>query len=335
MYAAGLLNYSEHPMKVIIDTDAGVDDAVALFLALAAHKDPKCPFEIIGITCVLGNTGVDNVCRNVFTVLDSTGVSNIPVFRGADTPLVQPFIRGESPFFGVDGFGGVHSLPNIPVVKQERTLEKESAPLALVRLAREFQGELTVVALGPCTNLGIAINIDPNFVKNVKELYIMGGNSHGVGNIRPCVEFNFFVDPESAFVVLSAAWNQKIVMVPLETCKLAMSSMEWRKQVLGTIKSSCSISLKKGLLQRFEKDYGSWCSCDAVCMAVLLKPSIISKSSTNYCTVELQGAHTRGQVVVDHPQKTGKPHNVTIIEQIQLAELERMLLSTFHPSTFI
>ncbi|CAL8139595.1 unnamed protein product [Orchesella dallaii] len=332
------MNYPGPQRKVIIDTDAGVDDAVALFLALAAHKDPKSPFEIIAITAVLGNTTVDNVCRNVFTVLDSAGISNIPVFCGADNPLVQPFIREGSPFFGEDGFGGVHSLPNLPVTKQDRKLEEESAPLALVRLAREFQDELTIVALGPCTNLAIAINIDPNFVKNVKELYIMGGNIHGVGNIRPSIEFNFFVDPESAFVVLSSSWNQKIVMVPLEACKLAMSSMEWRRQVLGSIKSrqvELLNLLEEKLVHVYEKQYGSWCSCDAVCMAVLLKPSITSKSSTNYCTVELQGALTRGQVVVDYPQRTGNPHNVTIIEQIYLPELEQMLLSTFHESTFI
>ncbi|XP_069684495.1 uncharacterized protein [Periplaneta americana] len=162
--------------KLIIDTDAGVDDAVALFLALGYEaKQRNCSSRIIAITCVFGNTNVDNVVVNVLKILKTSNRLNIPVYRGASRSiLVTPHIED---FYGADGLGDF-VYPDPP--KPEDYLNKEHAAVALVRLVAQYPKQITLLCLGPLTNVALAIRLDPFFITNLKQLVILGGSTEAM-----------------------------------------------------------------------------------------------------------------------------------------------------------
>ena len=151
-------------MRLIIDTDAGVDDAQALMMALC---DPRA--EVVAITTLTGNVHLDHVTRNVLTVLDLMG-AEVPVYRGAEQPLLPGFWEPEERVHGADGLGGY-----TPRASSDGRLEPEQAALALVRLADEMPGELTLVALGPLTNVALACCLDPTFPRKIRVFTFMGG----------------------------------------------------------------------------------------------------------------------------------------------------------------
>ena len=179
-------------MRLIIDTDAGVDDAQALMLAL---RHPGVQVE--AITTVCGNVGVDQVIANVFTTLDVMN-ADVPVYRGASEPLVSDW--SAEAWHGDDGLGNLRSRP-----PSKRQVEPEQAALALIRLANAHPGELTLVALAPMTNLALAIRLDPTFPSKIKEFIFMGGAHSAIGNTQNVTaEWNIYCDPEAAYITLKA-----------------------------------------------------------------------------------------------------------------------------------
>jgi inosine-uridine nucleoside N-ribohydrolase len=157
---------STNPLKLVIDTDPGIDDCHAIMMALSYPN-----IEIVGITIVTGNTSVENGVRNIHYLLHAFNRKDIPVFRGAERAIdgrqkYAPIVHGE------DGFGNVTQGKQIDL----DLLSDESAAVSLVRLAREYRGELVIAAIGPLTNLFLAQRLDPEFSRNLKYLYIMGGN---------------------------------------------------------------------------------------------------------------------------------------------------------------
>jgi purine nucleosidase len=193
-------------MNWVIDTDAGVDDALGIALLFAQSRTdlPK----LLAITTVAGNCSRDKVDRNVPAILDALGAAT-PFFAGCDRPLIEPY-QDAADFHGEDGLGdaGLGVSTRIP--------EREHGALALVRLAREHAGNLTVVALGPLTNIALACNLDPAFAKNVSQLVVMGGAWRAQGNQTSAGEFNIVVDPESARVVFDRFTD--VLMLPWEVC---------------------------------------------------------------------------------------------------------------------
>lgn len=157
---------SATPLKLVIDSDPGVDDGHAILMALS------CPnVQVLGISIVTGNTSLENGLRNIHYLLHTINRKDIPVFRGADRGLdgrqkYAPHIHGE------DGFGNAMKDKEIEL----DLLSDEPAAVALVRLAREHRGELVIAAIGPLTNIFLAHRLDPEFSRNLKCLYIMGGN---------------------------------------------------------------------------------------------------------------------------------------------------------------
>ncbi|XP_021958071.1 inosine-uridine preferring nucleoside hydrolase [Folsomia candida] len=310
---------------VVIDTDAGLDDALALFISLRAHKQADIAWRILGITCVHGNTALDNVCVNVTRVVEVAKLSDeIPIFRGADRPLVYRTEKRSSFYHGTDGFG------DADFSKIEPRIEHEHAVHALVRLAHEYEGKLTIIAIGPLTNIALAINMDPTFSQSIKELCVMGGNVWGVGNIRACAEFNFWADPESVHVVLESPWRQPILLIPWETCKIeAKMPLEWRTDVLGKVTSSeadMMNAIEEKILSRNTKIHDGWVSCDALVPAVMLSSKITMEVQSHFCRIELNGFHTRGQLVLDRPRLSGEEDNVLAVTKIDLQEYEKMLV---------
>lgn len=185
--------------KMIIDTDTGSDDAIALMMAVA-HPDA----EVVALTTVAGNVALDQATRNAKTTLRIAGRPDIPVFVGCDRPLVYP-LETATEVHGDDGLGNVH-LPDAGIDSQP-----EHAVLALVRLAAESNGEHDLITLGPLTNVAAALAIDPDLLTRFRRTVVMGGAPDMVGNVTDMAEFNVWVDPEAAARVFVAPGERVMV----------------------------------------------------------------------------------------------------------------------------
>ncbi|KAL1418550.1 hypothetical protein MTO96_005589 [Rhipicephalus appendiculatus] len=203
---------------LVIDTDPGVDDALAIMLALSS------PCKVLAFTCVSGNVELPLVYTNLMRILNYCGKLEIPVYQGCRKPLVTSPMNAVC-IHGKDGLGGVSERYPLPA---DGTFERQSehASQALVSLARKHAGALTLVALAPLTNLAVASRLDPEFFANLKQLVIMGGTCDGIGNVTASGEFNFVCDPEATRVVLTEA-SEKIQLVPYETCIRHYLDWDW------------------------------------------------------------------------------------------------------------
>jgi len=200
--AASALPAQEAPAKVIIDADPGVDDAMAILFAL---RSPAV--EVLGITTVFGNVTIENATKNALTLVDLVGES-IPVARGAEHPLVKP--RREPPTFvhGADGLG------NAGRQRPAGSVVEGTGAEFIVDMARRHPGEITLVPVGPLTNIALALAIEPKLPELIKEVVLMGGAARVEGNVTPVAEANIFGDPHAADIVFNAPW--KVVMVGLD-----------------------------------------------------------------------------------------------------------------------
>lgn len=189
--------------KIIIDTDPGVDDAMAIFLALASPE-----LDVIGLTTIFGNVHTDLATTNALRLLAIAGQSEIPVAKGAVAPLTRAF-AGPVPFVhGEDGQGNVFLPP--PETKTVR----ETAAAFIVEQVMAHPGEITLVPIGPLTNMALALRLEPSMEAHIQEVVLMGGNALAPGNASPAAEANVLNDPEAADVVFGAAWP--VTMVGLD-----------------------------------------------------------------------------------------------------------------------
>ncbi|OQR90789.1 hypothetical protein ACHHYP_05243 [Achlya hypogyna] len=193
------------PKKVVIDTDAGVDDAIALLLAV--NLLPRG--SVVGVTSVFGNVDLHQVNHNLREILAQSAEPTIPVFSGAAGPIVGS-VSNKWDGHGIDGLGG-----SVGVAPYSSPTTNDAVP-ALIRLAQEHAHELTIVAIGPATNLALAATLDPNFVANIKEVIYMGCTTEGRGNTTPHAEFNVACDPEAAHILLTR-FAAKLTVVSWET----------------------------------------------------------------------------------------------------------------------
>ncbi|CAN5784955.1 nucleoside hydrolase [soil metagenome] len=189
-----------HRVPLILDVDTGIDDALAI--ALAALSDKA---ELVAVTTVAGNTSIANATRNSLDVLDMLGRSDVPVHRGASRPLARP-LQTAPHVHGDNGIGGA-SLP-----RSTRQVGKDRGPAAIIRMAHERPGELTVVCVGPLTNVAIALNVEPDLPSLLKSIVVMGGAYFVPGNVTRAAEFNFYCDPESADQVLGTPFPESILI---------------------------------------------------------------------------------------------------------------------------
>jgi purine nucleosidase len=308
-------------LRLIIDTDAGVDDAQAIMLALTYPG-----VAIDAITTVTGNVHVDWVTRNVFAVLDVMRAA-VPVYRGAEQPLLPGHWQPEAGIHGEDGLGNYRHRP-----AGNCQVEPEPAAVALVRLANEAPGELTLVALGPQTNIALACRMDPEFPRKIGQFVFMGGTISARGNTRNVTaEFNVFADPEAALIVLDA-FPQSTMLSWETTLKHPFS---WEAfDGLAAVQTRAGRFFAEisqpvvAFLQQLSPVSG-YLLPDPLAMAVALEPEVVRRSAQQYVTVELQGALTRGQTVIDYSGRTGHPPNVTIVTELDIdrvhALFQRML----------
>lgn len=182
--------------RIIIDTDPGIDDAMAIFYALASPE-----LEVLGLTTVYGNVDVGLATDNALRLLEIAGAAEIPVARGAARPLAQRY-TGPVPFVhGDDGQGNVGLPP------PNGTADRRRATEFIIETAAAAPGEVTLVTLGPVTNIALALIERPDLTELVREVVMMGGNLHGPGNASTAAEANVLNDPEAAEIVFSAPWS--------------------------------------------------------------------------------------------------------------------------------
>jgi inosine-uridine nucleoside N-ribohydrolase len=186
--------------KLIIDTDPGVDDAMAIQFALSCDQ-----LEVIGLTTVFGNVPVELATSNTLRLLHLAGKDTIPVAKGAAKPMKGEFSGGASFVHGDDGMGNTHHpLAPLQPIRQQ-------ASAFIIEQITTYPGAITIVAIGPLTNLAEALFIQPEIAGLVAEVVIMGGNALCPGNITPAAEANMFADPDAADIVLGAGWPLTMV----------------------------------------------------------------------------------------------------------------------------
>ena len=275
--------------RLLIDTDPGVDDALALLMAYA-HPGTK----VEALTITAGNVGIEHTLRNALNLVELVG-ADTPVFAGAPDPLVRPaedaaFVHGN------DGFGDV----GLPAPK--RAAEPEHAALAMVRLAKQHPGELTFVMLGPLTNLALALKLDPELPTRVPRLVVMGGAVNGHGNVsRATSEFNIHFDPEAAAVVFDA-WPQFELVDWEATLAHGIPFTElagWLATDHERARFYDLISGKTRAWMQRSRDVTHWHAADGLAMAAVLDPAAAEHWETRAVKIELDGVLTRGMTVVD------------------------------------
>lgn len=283
---------------------------------MLASAHPNAHIE--ALTTVAGNVNIEQATANALRILDLVQV-DIPVYRGAaDGLVVHTPHRAIS--HGVDGLG------DFGFPYSSRHIESEFAPLALVRLANSAPGEITLVALGPLTNLAIAAKIDPQLPGKFKRTVVMGGAYLAKGNSWiPAVEFNFYEDPEAAYIVLQE-WDE-VTIVPWETSiAYALSPDEARR--LGSFGSPRAEFFRKSITKRFvEQIIGPPAihEPDGIAVMVAIEPDSILSEEFRYAQIELGGASTRGQLIVDWYQLHQKSPNSRIVTEINKAHLIELL----------
>ncbi len=192
--------------KILIDTDPGIDDAMAI---LSALRSPE--LEVVGLTTVFGNTDVDSCALNGLRLVELEGHDHIPVSKGAGAPLFRPELDLGTEVHGLDGMGNTNPAP------PRGALDLRPAVQFIHEMVRKYPGELTLVPLGPLTNIAMAVQQDPGIASLVKEVVLMGGCAFGVGNISPVAEANIYHDAHAAEIVFRAPWNVTMVGLDVTT----------------------------------------------------------------------------------------------------------------------
>ena len=202
--------------KIIIDTDPGIDDAMAIFLAL---RSPE--LELIGLTTVFGNVHTALATTNALRLLEIANRTDIPVAHGADQPLERPYAGPVPLIHGEDGQGNVH-LP----APSTKPIDSSAAEF-IVQQIMDAPGQVTLVPIGPLTNIALALRLEPRIAQSVREIVLMGGNAFCAGNATPASEANIHNDPEAAEIVFGADWS--VTMVGLDvTHNIVMTTAQIR-----------------------------------------------------------------------------------------------------------
>lgn len=294
------------PMRsqLLIDTDPGVDDALAI---LMAHQHGR----VCALSVTAGNTGLNHTVRNACTLVDLLA-SDVPVFAGCSEPLVRVPDEDAVHVHGHDGFGDV-GLPT-PECKPG----DEHAALAMIRMTREQPGKLTLVALAPLTNLALAVRLDPAFPSRVGRLVVMGGAVNGHGNMRRSpVEFNVGFDPEAAHVVFGAFEQFDLVDWEL-TVRHAFDEAQFDRWMSAGDRRADLLRRISGRSRQYnaERERRGVIAADALAMAVALDPAIVIRAETRHVAVDLDGNLTRGMTVVDWEHRGAGAANARIVLEL-------------------
>lgn len=285
--------------NILIDTDPGHDDALAIILAVKSGQ-----FNIAAITTVAGNSNIENTTRNARYILKLLDREDIPVYSGAEKPLarelVQAVVHGKSGLEGID-----------PTNPAELTGDGVDQIISII----EKTSDVTIVTLGPLTNIAQAIQKTPDVMERVKEIVMMGGAIQVPGNKNRVAEFNVFVDPEAADVVFR--FPVKKTLVPLDACNHVQLRLEDFEKIANPILRKPILAMMKPFIENISVDEGVKAALvyDALTIYYLLNSSVC-KTNNYDIIVETKGEITRGMTVADLRTRVGKEENVTVVEHI-------------------
>jgi purine nucleosidase len=290
-----------------------VDDALAL---LMAFNDAR--HHVVGLTIAAGNVGLAHTVANALKLCEVAGV-DVPVFAGCAAPLLHP-ARDAAYVHGRDGFGDAGLAP------ATRQAESEHAALAILRLSHEHAGRLLLVALGPLTNIALALKLDPTLPTRIARCVVMGGAVTGHGNITSAAEFNIAFDPEAAHIVLEAFphidlcdWEATLAH------GLAHADVdEWLAVQAPRARFYDAIS-RQTRAWSGERRGAHWHSADGLAMAYALEPEGALAVEERPLSVELEGRHARGATVVDWRRQEGRADHVRILMRYDQARFEGLV----------
>jgi purine nucleosidase len=292
--------------KIIIDTDPGQDDAVAILLTLGSPE-----LELLGVTAVAGNVPLKLTQKNARKVCELAGRTDIKVFAGAIRPLVRQLVTAEE-VHGKTGLNG----PDLPEPKMPLQ-EQHAVDFIIETLMREPAGTVTLCPLGPLTNIALALIREPKIAPRIQEIVLMGGGFFEGGNVTPAAEFNIYVDPQAADVVFRA--GVPTVVMPLDVTHKALTSRN-RTAAIRNIGNKVGKATAEMLdyFERFdESKYGTDGGPlhDPCVIAYLLKPKLFKGPECNV-SVEIASELTMGMTVVDWWGVTKRPKNATVMRDI-------------------
>ncbi|XP_045506937.1 probable uridine nucleosidase 2 isoform X1 [Colias croceus] len=300
--------------KLVIDHDGGADDAIAIFMALLYEKAFKGP-EVIALTTVHGNVNESQVFTNTQRILNIADRQNVPIYRGSKTSFISN-IESDY-FFGYDGLGDNEVEEYEPIEAQD-----EHAAMALVRLARKYEGRLTVVAIGALTNIALAIKLDPRFRSRLAQLYVGAGHIHDE-NYKEA-EFNAAMDAEAYRIITNGSKPEDLSIVPFSPIRKSVTvETDWRLNVLGAIPSTVMQYLNKFERLSIPAQAPQWVLLDPAVMAAAINDSMadwkMSYNSIGLC--ENRGIATNNF--------TSEKPNARVLYSMDRDEYKQLLYNIF------
>lgn len=290
--------------NVIIDTDPGQDDAVAILLALASPEE----INLLGLTAVAGNVPLNLTLKNARIICELAKMKNISIFKGCEKPLKRNLVTAEH-VHGKTGLDGIIlPEPTMPIK------ESHAVDFIIETIRENPRHAITICALGPLTNIAMALEKAPDIAIKIKQIILMGGAYFEVGNITPSAEFNIYVDPEAAKIVFNS--GVKLIILPLDVTHKALIS-EDRVNAFKKIGTPVAKAVSEwtNFFERFDKEkYGSVGAPlhDPCVIAYLLDPSIFSGRYINV-EIETESDLTRGMTVADWWRVTDRKPNALFI----------------------
>ena len=287
--------------QIILDCDPGQDDAVALALAMAAKDE----IDLLGVTTVAGNVPLNLTQRNARIMCDICHRTDIKVYAGAEKPMAQPLVTAEH-VHGKSGLDGIVIYePTTPLE------EKHAVDFIIETCLAADNNSIFLVPTGPLTNIGLAIERAPAILSKIKEIILMGGALREGGNITPSAEFNIYVDPEAAQIVLRC--GRPIVMMSLDVTHQVLTTRK-RVDAIRNLDSTVGepIASLIEFYERYDEEKYHLDGAplhDPCTIAYLLKPDLFSLKEVNV-EVETEGDFTRGATVVDYWDVTERTPNV-------------------------
>ncbi len=292
--------------RVVLDVDTGVDDALAILLAL---RSPE--LEVLGITTVSGNVSVARCTANTLLILEVVEAPDIPVVTGAAAPLARKAFTAAE-VHGPDGLGGV--TRNYPIPSRQA---RQGATEFLLEMADRFPGELTLIATGPLTNLAAAIQRDGGAVRRLQSVTVMGGAIRVPGNVAPTVEFNFAVDPEAASIVLVAGLN--LTLVPLDVTEQIILTREAVENA-GNNRVQAFIREMTAMTMVFHRDVEGFDGMflhDPLAVGSVVDPSLV-RGQAMAVQVERRGELTAGMAVADLRRRSKATPTATVCQNVDV-----------------
>ncbi|MFD1881058.1 nucleoside hydrolase [Paracoccus pacificus] len=295
--------------RVIIDTDPGQDDAVAILLALASPE-----IEVLALTVVAGNVPLAHTVRNAQKICELAGRPDLPIYAGCDAPLFRPLTTAEY-VHGETGLDGIElPAPTMPLA------QGHAVDFIIDTLRREPEGSITLVPIGPLTNIAAAFQRAPDIIPRVRQIVLMGGAYFEVGNVTPAAEFNIYVDPEAAQIVFDAGVD--LVVMPLDVTHRALTSQDWldRMAAIDTPVARAVVSWT-GFFERYDRaKYGAEGAPlhDPCTIAWLIRPGLFSGRRINV-EIETEGRYTLGMTVADWWGVTDRAPNALFMRDVDRA----------------